>query len=182
VCGLAALAAGTAAASMCDSPTFTITFDPQLATAIENGGQWCATACFDSPENDDPTLVLHLGDPDSQDGCIGGMLSGSPDAVGKLRMVLGELLCVKFDVSSAAPYRVEVLDAGQTLVYSATLTSATFEWEASFGTLHGWRIVLTPGENYPGYRDPLCIDDLRYVYVGVPVRSTTWGAVKSIYR
>jgi hypothetical protein len=156
-------------------------FNPQSTTAVVDGHS-VGVCAFRSPENTDPFLVWHVGDPGTLDGCIGGISPGSDAPTGQLEVNIQDLICVVIDVETTMPYTAELFDPGGVLVSSVIGSAPSYELPFRYGTWTGYRVVLTPGTLPGGGRDALCVDNLWVLWEGVPVRARTWGTVKTIYR
>lgn len=159
------------------------TFDPQSATAMVPGlDVFPGWVWFGSPENGDPSLVWHMGDPGTLDGCIGGIAAGSGAPTGKLEIGIGFLYCFGVDVETVAAYTAELFDAQDALVSSVTSNSPTYDLPPRGATWNHYRLVLTPGLMAGGTRDALCVDNMRAVYGPDPLVPRSWGTLKTIYR
>lgn len=158
-------------------------FDPASSTMMVAGyGVVPGWARFLSPENTDPDMVWHVGDPGTLDGCIGGVYPGSGLATGKLEIQIDYLFCFGIDVETVAPYTAELYDPQGGLVSSMTGNSPSVDLPFSSPTWSGYRLVLTPGLMAGGTRDALCVDNMRAVYGESPVAGRTWGRLKTLYR
>lgn len=169
-----------AGAQSCDPMTG---FNPQSTTVVVDGHTLMpGWAVFRSPENTDPTLVWHVGDAGTLDGCVGGIAPGSGAPTGQLEVRIDVLICIGVDVETTMPYTAELFDPDGVLVSSVTGSAPSYDLSFRSGTWAGYRAVLTPGTLPGGGRDNLCVDNMRANYVGVPVRARTWGTIKTIYR
>ncbi len=169
-----------AGAQSCDLLT---TFDPNPTTTVVGGDTFIpGWAVFRSPENADPTLVWYVGDPGTLDGCVGGIAPGSGAPTGRLEIVIDALICFGVDVRTSAPYTAELFDPDGVLLSSLTGASPSYDLPFRSATWVGHRVLLTPGTLPGGGREGLCVDNARAVYVGLPVRTRTWGTVKTLYR
>ena len=165
-----------AGAQSCEEHGLLRNFDPQATTAVVDG----FFVGFRSPENAEPIYVWLVGDPDTQDGCVGGIAPGSSAPTGKLEVSLEGLLCVIVNVETSLPYTAELFDPQGMLVSSETGSAPSYG--LALGSWAGYRLVLTPGTLPGGERVALCADNLRVLYDGLPVRARTWGTIKTIYR
>lgn len=92
-------------------------FDPHSTTVVVAGHSFVGDSCvFRSPENTDPTLVWHVGDPGTLDGCVGGIAPGSGAPTGQLELRIGDLWCFAVDVETTTPYTAELFDPSGVLV------------------------------------------------------------------
>ena len=158
-------------------------FYPQAVTTMVAGYTlFPGWAVFRSPENVDPTLVWHVGDPVTLNGCIGGIAPGSGAPIGQLEIQIDFLFCFGVDVMTTTPYTADLYDPAAVLVSSVTGSAPSVDLPFRSETLYGYRVVLTPGMLAGGGRDALCVDNMRAIYGEVPVRARTWGSVKTIYR
>lgn len=163
------------------SPTIFLDFDPQMVTTIESGASFSADVTFSSPENDDPTLVFHVGGGIDDNGCVGGILPGTGTFNGKLAIAfdMGQGSVAADIRSGGTPVTVEVFgtDSALLLTFSTAPDFFGVVSDVPIGS-----IVLAPGTFEGGGPDATCIDNLRYGSVIVQANSASWGSVKSIYR
>ena len=76
-------------------------FDPQPGVVAINGSETGqGFVLFASPENTDPSQVWWIGDPGTQDGCIGGIAPGSSHPTGQLELfATGGMICLKLEIT-----------------------------------------------------------------------------------
>ena len=165
------------------SPTLRLTFDPNPSTAIIGGTRFAPYgAAFGSPEHSRPDDIWILGDPVTLDGRVGGVAPACGAPTGKLEIRPVFVICLGVDVRTGSPDTAELFDRLDARSSSVTGSSPPFELPFFGDTWTGYRVALTPGTLPGPVRDELTVDNLRATKYVVPVRASTWGAIKTIYR